>query len=93
MALHHRSPRQAFFRDAFIHGIKIRPEKTSVEVVTEVLPGKSGNNRWSALINTTGFWPGENMVTAYSNKNWAINSTKKVLLISTDYAAPTIDDE
>jgi hypothetical protein len=72
--------RVLFYQNAFVHG-RIRPDKTSIEAVTEVKSGKSGVNRWSAVINTTGFWPGECILTAYSNKSWKINASQKITLI------------
>lgn len=72
-----------FYQSSFIHG-RIRPNKTSIEIVTDVLPGESGNNRWTTVINTTGFWPGENVVMAYSNTSQEINASRIVILNNRD---------
>ena len=65
----------------YIHGIKARPDNISRDVVAQIVPGKSGLNRWSATIDTTGFWPDEYIITAYAN-NQEINTSRTVLLIN-----------
>ncbi|WP_317136785.1 WD40 repeat domain-containing protein [Methanochimaera problematica] len=85
--------RVLFYRNAFVSGMKIRPEKTSTEVMTKVVTNKSGFNRWSAAINTTGFWAGENIVAAYCNKDPGINSGQKVVLISKEQKTALEIDE
>lgn len=70
-----------FYLNYYIHGIKARPDNISRDVAAQILPGKSGLNRWSATIDTTGFWPDEYIITAYAN-NQEINTSRTVLLIN-----------
>ena len=68
------------FRNTFISGLKERPKKNSIEVITNVLSDESGNKSWSAVINTTGFWQGEYTITASSKNDWKINSSQNIVL-------------
>jgi hypothetical protein len=73
-----------FYLNSYIHGIKARPDNTSVMVATRVVPGGSGLNRWSAAIDTTGFWPDEYIITAYSNNRPEINASRIIVLNNRD---------
>jgi hypothetical protein len=73
-----------FYLNYFIHGMKVRPDNTSRDVLAQIVPGKSGLNRWSATIDTTGFWPDEYIITAYNNNSQEINTSRIVVLIDRD---------
>ena len=43
-------------------------------MIPKILSDESGNNRWSAVINTTGFWQGEYIIIASSKNDWILLS-------------------
>jgi hypothetical protein len=68
------------FRNTFISGLKDSAKKNSIEMIPKILSDESGNNRWSAVINTTGFWQGEYIIIASSKNDWKINSSRNIVL-------------
>jgi hypothetical protein len=74
----------SFYLNSYIHGIKARPDNISGRVATQVVSGGSGLNQWSAVIDTTGFWPDEYMITAYSRNRPEVNASRIIVLNNRD---------